>query len=245
MDLSATCPADIAALRDAISAHLDRYGMPEAETLEQRCRCYLEALRWQGGVSCPRCEERRRLLWLESRSKWHCDGCRYQFSVTAGTFFHRSHFPVWKWFVAVHLMVESPAEVSANELRQLIGGSYKTAWFATHRVRAAMRGSGAEILQSVIRAEHEEQTATLGAIDQFREDSAELTDAERQALRVRVRRLLPGHPHHYLSAKYLHAYLDERRWCLAQLDNPHAFRDTIRALLHGDGLSYQQLTATR
>ena len=70
-------------------------------------------------------------------------------------------------------MVESPAEVSANELRQLIGGSYKTAWFATHRVRAAMRGSGAEILQSVIRAEHEEQTATLGAIDQFREDSAE------------------------------------------------------------------------
>ena len=63
-------------------------------------------LRWPGGVECPRCSESTRLLWLDSRSKWHCYACRYQFSVTAGTLFHSSHLPVWKWFVAVHLMLE-------------------------------------------------------------------------------------------------------------------------------------------
>jgi hypothetical protein len=147
-----------------------------------------------------------RLLWLDSRSKWHCYGCRYQFSVTAGTLFHSSHLPVWKWFVAVRLMLDSPVSLSANELRRTIGGSYKTAWFAGHRIRAAMRGQGAELLRSVVEAE--------------------------------LRRV---GPHHQPSAKYLPAYLDERRWRAQHAGNPHVFRDTIRALVQGEGISYDRL----
>ncbi len=41
----------------------------------------------------------------------------------------------------------------AAELRRRLGGSYKTAWFAAHRIRAAMRGRGEEILRSVVEAE--------------------------------------------------------------------------------------------
>jgi transposase-like protein len=110
----------------------------KASVLEERSRDFLTKLRWPTGPECPRCGEARRLLWLESRSKWHCYGCRYQFSVTAGTLFHNSHLPLWKWFVAVHLLVEGPEGMSASELGRILPCSYKTAWFAAHRIRAAM-----------------------------------------------------------------------------------------------------------
>ena len=242
--MASSYPADISDLRTEISAHLSRHALPGAETLEQRCRSYLEALCWPSGASCPRCEERRRLLWLESRSKWHCSTCRYQFSVTAGTLFHRSHLPLWKWFVAVHLMVESPHGVSANELRETIGGSYKTAWFATRRIRTAMRGSGAEILRSLIQAERERQTASPGTDDSQSASHPGLSNTERHALLLRVGRLFPGQDHRHLSAKYLHAYIDEMRWRRSNRDNPYAFRDTLLALLNSDGISYRQLIAT-
>ena len=117
-------------------------------------------LRWPGGVECPRCtRDARACSGSRRRSKWHCYACRYQFSVTAGTLFHSSHLPVWKWFVAVHLMLDSPEGVSANELRRTLGGSYKTAWFAAHRIRAAMRGHGAELLRSLVEAELREAGA--------------------------------------------------------------------------------------
>ena len=106
--------------------------------LEARSRDVLTSLRWPSGPECPRCGESERLLWLESRSKWNCYACRYQFSVTAGTLFHNSHLPLWKWFVAVHLLVERPEGTSASELGKILPCSYKTAWFAAHRIRAAM-----------------------------------------------------------------------------------------------------------
>jgi transposase-like protein len=186
---------DLSALGDEVAARL---GLPDLS--EEECRALLADLRWPGGVECPRCSEASRLLWLTSRSKWHCYGCRYQFSVTAGTLFHGSHLPVWKWFVAVHLMLISPNGVSANELRRTLGGSYKTAWFAAHRIRAAMRGRR--------------------------------TGAEPNRADLRL-----------VSAKYLPAYLDERRWRSANRGNPHVFQDTLRALVDGEGISYERLVA--
>ncbi len=227
---------DLDNLRSAVAARLDLPRPTAADdAFEEACRAYLQDLRWPGGVECPRCSEGARLLWLESRSKWHCYGCRYQFSVTAGTLFHSSHLPVWKWFVAVHLMLESPEGLSANELRRTIGGSYKTAWFAAHRIRAAMRGRGAELLRSLVEAE------LLHAGGAAR-TPADLDRAHRTVL-ARLRRRVAG-PHHQLSVKYLPAYIDERRWRSANRSNPHVFRDTIQALLEGEGISYERLVAT-
>ena len=192
---------------------LDGLGHTEPVELEERCRDYLVSLRWPEGVSCPRCDESRRLLWLESRSKWHCYACRYQFSVTAQTLFHNSHLPLSKWFLSVHLFVESPDGVPANQLKQVLDCSYKTAWFAAHRIRLAMR-----------RRE-----------EPYRPDEA-------AGQRSNVRRRFPG-PYQHLSLKYLSAYLDERQWRSANRGNAHVFRDTIVALLRGDGVSYEQLVA--
>ena len=226
---------DLTVLRTKIARRLDLGDGADDAAFEQACRAYLSELRWPGGVECPRCSESSRLLWLASRSKWHCYGCRYQFSVTAGTLFHSSHLPVWKWFVAVDLMLSSAEGVSANELRRTLGGSYKTAWFAAHRIRSAMRGQGAELLRTLVEAE----LRTAGAASPPR--PAELIRA-RGTVASRMRRLVGG-PHHQLSIKYLPAYIDERRWRSINHSNPHVFRDTIRALLEADGISYDKLTA--
>jgi len=188
----------VPALRRALAAALPPPPTgAKGDLLEARSRRYLQSLRWPETVECPRCDETDRLLWLESRSRWNCYACRYQFSVTAGTLFHGSHLPVWKWLVAVRLMAESDG-VSANELRNLLGGSYKTWWFTTHRIRVAIGG-------------------TVGAMDS-----------------TRARR------HH--RNRYRLAYVNEQRWRARHRDDPAVFRDTVRALLDGEGVSYEQLT---
>src|SRR4051812_10094037 len=228
-------PSDLDALRAEVAARLHLANTRTEADFEQECRAYLSSLRWPGGVECPRCSESTRLLWLTSRSKWHCYACRYQFSVTAGTLFHSSHLPVWKWFVAVHLMLSGPESVSANELRRTLGGSYKTAWFAAHRIRAAMRGQGADLLRSLVDAELRQSGAASPP------EPAELIRAKVTVV-GRMRRLVGG-PHHQLSIKSLPAYIDERRWRSLHRSNPHVFRDTIQALLEGEGISYEQLIA--
>src|SRR5205823_27798 len=43
--------------------------------------------------------------------------------------------------------------VSANQLKRMLGTSYKTAWYLCHRVRAAMRDDMSELLSGIIEAD--------------------------------------------------------------------------------------------
>lgn len=109
---------------------------------EDRCRAYVERLRWPKGVTCPRCDASHGISRIETRGQFDCGTCGYQFSVRAGTILHASHLPLRKWFLAVSIMVGSPNAVSANRLKEMLGVSYKTAWFLSHRIRTAMRDGG-------------------------------------------------------------------------------------------------------
>jgi transposase len=119
---------------------------------EDKCRAFLEELRWPDGVTCPRCGSKK-ISRIKKRSQFDCDNCRYQFSVTAGTIFHDSHLPLWKWFLAVYLMGESKKGVSANQLKRMLGVSYKTAWYLAHRIRAAMHESNPDLLRGIVEAD--------------------------------------------------------------------------------------------
>lgn len=105
---------------------------------EDACHEALEELRWPEGVDCPRCGGKT-ISRIKARRQFDCDDCRYQFSVRVGTIFHDSKLPLWKWFLAVYMMCESKKGVSANQIKRMIGVSYKTAWYLCHRIRAAMR----------------------------------------------------------------------------------------------------------
>ena len=69
---------------------------------QEACEDYLASCRWPDGVTCPRCNSKH-IYRIESRRKWECE-CGYQFSVTAGTIFHRTHIDLPRWLMTVWLL---------------------------------------------------------------------------------------------------------------------------------------------
>lgn len=105
---------------------------------DEKCREILTKLRWPEGVRCPRCKMDAIELETE-KTLYYCKDCDYQFTVTAGTIFNDSHLPLTKWFVATLLLCEAKKGMSACQIQRTLGlGSYKTAWYLCHRIRAAM-----------------------------------------------------------------------------------------------------------
>jgi transposase-like protein len=104
---------------------------------EETCRDYLIRLRWPDGVICPLCESKS-VSKINTRAQFDCNVCRYRFSVTNGTLFDNTKLPLWKWFAAIYLMIESKKSMSANQLHRTLGTTYKTAWYLCHRIREAM-----------------------------------------------------------------------------------------------------------
>jgi transposase-like protein len=109
---------------------------------DDKAREYLEAIRWPDGPVCPHCGSCDGAYRLEGekhrKGLLKCKDCREQFSVTVGTVFERSKIGLSKWMLATHLLTSSKKGMSSHQLHRLLGVTYKTAWFMTHRIREAM-----------------------------------------------------------------------------------------------------------
>ena len=101
------------------------------------CRELLKELRWPDGVRCPRCDHDE-VYDIKKRNQYQCKACEYRFSVTAGTIFDNTNLPLWKWFVAIYLILESKKGISAAQVGRTIDVSYPTAWHLCHRIREAL-----------------------------------------------------------------------------------------------------------
>jgi transposase-like protein len=108
-----------------------------------KAREYLERLRWPNGPVCPHCGVEGDHYALKGAAHrpglWKCKDCRKQFSVTVGTVFEKSKIPLNKWLMAVHLMCASKKAISSHQIHRMLGVTYKSAWFMTHRIREAMK----------------------------------------------------------------------------------------------------------
>ncbi|HXM98335.1 MAG TPA: IS1595 family transposase [Candidatus Dormibacteraeota bacterium] len=116
---------------------------------DENCREYLESLRWPKKVACPECKSEK-ISRVYERKTFDCDSCRYQFSVLAGTMFHDTHLPLHKWFAVTYLLCESRKGMSANQIKRMMGVSYKTAWYLCHRIRAAMKETEGHKLKGTV-----------------------------------------------------------------------------------------------
>ena len=109
-------------------------------------REHLESIRWPDGPTCPHCGAVDRISKLQGKSHrpglYDCGHCRDQFTVTVGTLFERSKIGLDQLVVRRCLMAASKKGVSSKQIERMLGVTYKTAWFMTHRLREAMR-SGA------------------------------------------------------------------------------------------------------
>ena len=116
---------------------------------EESCRAYLYQLRWPNGFRCPRCKGAE--AWTTNRDLYHCGGCGFQASVTAGTIFHRSRKPLTLWFRAMWQITSQKYGANALGLQRVLGlGSYHTAWEWLHRFRRAMVRPGRDRLSGIV-----------------------------------------------------------------------------------------------
>jgi transposase-like protein len=113
-------------------------------TNEDKARAALEAMRWPNGPVCPHCGSVEGIAKAQGKAPrpglYYCNACNEQFTVTVGTIMERSHVPITKWWLAMHLMGSSKKGMSAHQMHRMLGVTYKTAWFMCHRIREAMRG---------------------------------------------------------------------------------------------------------
>lgn len=100
-----------------IKQEMDLITLTDKFGSDEKCRAYLEALRFPKGVFCLRCESKK-ISRIYKRKQFVCDACNYQFSVTVGTIFQDSHLPLQKWFAAIYLMCESRKGISANQMKR-------------------------------------------------------------------------------------------------------------------------------
>lgn len=117
---------------------------------------YLEDLRWGDQPVCPHCgsvdkhyfltpangkSRKTRTGAASERRVWKCRerGCRKQFSVLTGTVFHGTKIPVRTWCFLVFEMAASKNGISAREVERKYGLCPRSAWFALHRLREAMK----------------------------------------------------------------------------------------------------------
>jgi transposase-like protein len=109
---------------------------------DDACKEYLTLRRWPKGVLCPRCGSDRTSVHGTRPFNWVCYGCAqdgYRFSVLVGTIFENTNVALKTWFKVIHLMLVSKNSVSALQVQRMFGfGSYKTAHYMCHRVRAGL-----------------------------------------------------------------------------------------------------------
>jgi transposase-like protein len=203
---------------------------------EDRCRAYLEGLRWPDGLECPRCLGKT-ISRIRERNQFDCDSCRYQFSATAGSTFHDTHLPLWKWFLAVYLISESKKGISSMQLKRTLGVSYKTAWYLSHRIRDAMGSVEESPLVGVVEVD---ETLIGGKVEGkgqgYRENKSVVIGAVQRGGKIRLRVIPNTRRHHVMD--FIEANVDAAAVYTDELKsyeraiNPETIHETVT---HGEG----------
>lgn len=115
----------------------------------EECLALLEQIRWNGKPKCPYCGSNNATAYKNER-RYHCNECFTSYSVTVGTLFHKTHVELQKWFVAIHLVLNSPGGISVRQLAKEIGVNKNTASYMIERIHQAMTEER-ELLQSLIK----------------------------------------------------------------------------------------------
>jgi transposase-like protein len=109
---------------------------------DDACKAYLANHRFSEGVYCPRCGSTNVYVLKARAFHWQCKDCSvhgYRFSVLVGTVFENTNKALRDWFRVIHMMLTSKKGISSHQIYRTMGfGSYETALYMTHRIRAAL-----------------------------------------------------------------------------------------------------------
>lgn len=126
---------------------------------EMDAKSYLVGRRWPKGVVCPRCGNDK-VYTLKARPfNWLCKSEKclkasktgYRFSLYVGTIFENTNYALKTWFKVLYLMLQSKKGMSALQIKRMLGmGSYRTAWYMCHRLRAGLMDPEFQKLMGIV-----------------------------------------------------------------------------------------------
>ncbi|TSD67519.1 IS1595 family transposase [Inquilinus sp. KBS0705] len=114
------------------------------------CIQHLEELRWQGEPQCPYCNSKQS-SHRKDTYRHQCNNCNSSYSVSVGTIFEDTKLPLFKWFLAISLMLNAKKGLSTLQLGRDIGVNRKTAWYLQMRIRKAMQeGDDSDLFKGIV-----------------------------------------------------------------------------------------------
>ena len=92
---------------------------------EVKALAHLETSRWPKGPFCPYCGSLNvhRMAGETQAGMFLCNDCRDKFTARVGSVMERSHIPIHKWLLAMHLMAASKKGISSKQLQRMLGVS--------------------------------------------------------------------------------------------------------------------------
>lgn len=111
-----------------------------ARMSDDEARDTFKKIRWAdngGEPYCPKCGCVK-VSAFATRPLWKCSGCKYQFSVTAGTIFADRKRPLRDYLLAIAIFANGAKGHSALQLSRDLGCQYKTAFVLVHKLREAI-----------------------------------------------------------------------------------------------------------
>ena len=112
---------------------------------DEACLRHIMVRRYGGTeIDCPKCGQHAKFYRLTRDRAYLCQYCKHHIYPCAGTFMHRTHLPLHKWFYAMFLFTMTRHGVSAKELQRQLDVSYPTAWRMGHLIRKHMADADGE-----------------------------------------------------------------------------------------------------
>ena len=102
---------------------------------DEACIKWLEKICWDGGSTCKKCGETKKVSSPKSKSNTYW--CGKHFTVTTGTILHAAKTPLQNRMVAIYSVMTARKGVNALQLSKELGVQYRTAWHMLHRIREA------------------------------------------------------------------------------------------------------------
>ena len=124
----------------AISKHkgpgkANRTGITLIEAVQQfgddaKAEQWFVERRWPDSIRCLQCNSDNVAPRKTNRKTpvYHCNACKFDFTVKTGTIMHGSKLPLSKWCIAFYLFSTNLKGVSSMKLHRDLGITQKSAW---------------------------------------------------------------------------------------------------------------------
>ena len=165
---------------------------------DEKANDWFVARRWPDGIRCLECDSSKVVRRKSTRATpvYHCNACKYDFTVKVGTVMEDSKIPLRKWAMAFYLMSTHLKGVSSMKLHRDLGITQKSAWFMEQRIREVWNDEAAEKFAGPVEADetfvggkegnHESKKLKAGRGSVGKTPVAGLKDRETNQVRAEV-----------------------------------------------------------